>query len=141
MIQLKNLKILAIFADAKENKFNFSYFVRRQYVCSLINNLYLYHIYLYQMRLIIKSFSIKDTRKRRQNFPKEVTEVLKKWVEDHRYDCYPTEEEKDDLALETGLTLLQVIIPLKFYLILAGINSSFLKFYVWKYSCSSRYEG
>jgi len=45
---------------------------------------------------------------RRGNLPKAATNILKKWLFDHLFHPYPTEEEKSALSLQTGLTLNQI---------------------------------
>lgn len=45
---------------------------------------------------------------RRQNFPPHITNLLKQWIVDHKERPYPTEEEKDVLCEQTGLTKLQL---------------------------------
>jgi hypothetical protein len=47
-------------------------------------------------------------KKRRGNLPKASTNLLKKWLFDHLFHPYPTEEEKSALSLQTGLTLNQI---------------------------------
>jgi len=49
-----------------------------------------------------------NNKKRRGNLPKASTNLLKKWLFDHLYHPYPTEEEKSALSLQTGLTLNQI---------------------------------
>jgi len=49
-----------------------------------------------------------DPKKRRGNLPKAATNVLKKWLFDHLFHPYPTEEEKSTLGAQTGLTMNQI---------------------------------
>jgi len=49
-----------------------------------------------------------DPKKRRGNLPKVATNVLKKWLFDHLFHPYPTEEEKTVLGQDTGLTMNQI---------------------------------
>lgn len=46
--------------------------------------------------------------KRRGNLPKAATNLLKKWIFDHLFHPYPTEEEKTTLSIQTGLSLNQI---------------------------------
>ena len=48
------------------------------------------------------------TRKRRGNLPKSVTDLLKTWFRNHQSHPYPSEEEKQILMCQTGLTITQV---------------------------------
>ena len=47
-------------------------------------------------------------KKRRGNLPRDVTDMLKQWFEDHLAHPYPTEEEKQMLCRRTGLAMTQV---------------------------------
>jgi len=49
-----------------------------------------------------------DHKKRRGNLPKTATNILKKWLFEHLFHPYPTEEEKSALAQQTGLTMNQI---------------------------------
>lgn len=48
------------------------------------------------------------TKKRRGNLPRQVTEVLRVWLNSNLQHPYPTDEEKAQLMKETGLTLNQI---------------------------------
>ena len=47
-------------------------------------------------------------KKRRGNLPRNVTDLLKTWFEEHLAHPYPTEEEKQMLCSRTGLAMTQV---------------------------------
>ncbi len=47
-------------------------------------------------------------RRRRGNLPKQVTDILRAWFQDHLDHPYPTEEEKQIFIQQTGLTMNQV---------------------------------
>lgn len=49
-----------------------------------------------------------NNKKRRGNLPKQVTEILRSWLDSHIQHPYPTDEEKSELMKQTGLTLNQV---------------------------------
>jgi Homeobox KN domain len=50
----------------------------------------------------------KKQGRRRGNLPKQVTDILRMWFQDHVAHPYPTEEEKQQLMHQTGLTISQV---------------------------------
>jgi len=52
--------------------------------------------------------STPNHKSRRGNLPKSSTNILKKWLFDHLFHPYPTEEEKSQLSLQTGLNLNQI---------------------------------
>lgn len=47
-------------------------------------------------------------RRRRGNLPKQVTDILRAWFQDHLDHPYPTEEEKQMFIQQTGLTMNQI---------------------------------
>ncbi|KAL8847884.1 MAG: hypothetical protein Q9221_007095 [Calogaya cf. arnoldii] len=50
-------------------------------------------------------------KKRRGNLPKQTTDILRSWLHDHLDHAYPSEEQKQHLIRETGLSEFYPIIP------------------------------
>ncbi|KAL9657531.1 hypothetical protein ABK040_000959 [Willaertia magna] len=74
---------------------------RFQYIKNLLKEKYLTKVLSLQENTLQRS-------KRRGNLPRHATTILKQWLFSHFLHPYPTEEEKKELCLETGLTLTQV---------------------------------
>ncbi|KAI9893468.1 MAG: hypothetical protein M1814_006765 [Vezdaea aestivalis] len=49
-----------------------------------------------------------QSKRRRGNLPKAVTDLLRKWFLDHSHHPYPSEDEKQMLMQQTGLSMAQI---------------------------------
>jgi len=54
------------------------------------------------------SMMLGPSTKKRQNFSREITNILMRWLIDHQDHPYPSEQEKAELGHLTGLTMSQI---------------------------------
>ena len=64
--------------------------------------------YHWPMQFESEDMTSQVPKKRRGNLPRDVTDLLKQWFEEHLAHPYPTEEEKQMLCRRTGLAMTQV---------------------------------
>lgn len=64
----------------------------------------------YPLNLSTGSRGASAKRRRRGNLPKESVQILRSWLYEHRFNAYPSEQEKLSLSGQTNLSISQVSI-------------------------------